>query len=598
MPMAALFEPGRIGPVEVPNRIVMAPMTTRAADSDGFVTAQSIAYYSARARGGVGLVTVEMASPERCGRHRKHELGIYDDRFLPGLSRLARAIRVEGATASIQLGHAGGHTRADVCGEQPIAPSAIPHLVEEVTTETVIPETMSKERIEETTASFVAAARRARAAGFDCVEIHAAHGYLISQFHTPFENRRGDAYGGSLENRARFGLELTRRVKAAVADVGVIYRLTVDDFFPAGLRLEEGLTIAEWAQRSGADALHIAAGHYRSLPNTPGMIPPMAQPEAPFLRFARALKPRVSVPVIAVGRLGEPATAEAALSDGACDFIALARALLADAEWARKVKARVPVRRCLACNTCISGMRGGGALHCLVNAETGREVAFAERRPPQGKRIAVVGAGPAGLTYASLVGAHNDVVVFEREAWPGGSLRDAGRAPRFQGVAASRISLARYVAGLEAACAHAGVRLRYGVDVAKHPEVLAGFEHVVVASGAAFRLGLGGLARALLRAGVARWPGARRLFERPWLLDFLYHRARRPSGQRLAGLAQAGTSVVVIGDAAEPGTSARAIESAFEAAWRSGRVGDPGLEPAKTAAAPPVTANAEAHEKG
>ena len=213
-------------------------------------------------------------------------------------------------------------------------------MVEEVTTETIIPEAMSKERIEETTVRFVAAARRAGAAGFDCVEIHAAHGYLISQFHTPFENRRTDEYGGSLENRARFGLELTRRVKAAVAGLAVIYRLTVDDFFPEGLQLEEGLTIAEWAGQSGADALHIAAGHYRSLPSTPGMIPPMAWPKAPFLGFARALKPRVSLPVIAVGRLGDPATAEAALSAGACDFVALGRALLADAEWARKSQNR------------------------------------------------------------------------------------------------------------------------------------------------------------------------------------------------------------------------------------------------------------------
>jgi hypothetical protein len=133
--MTSLFEPGRIGPVQVPNRIVMAPMTTRAADRDGFVTPQTLAYYSARARGGVGLITVEMASPERCGRHRQHELGIFDDRFLPGLARLASAIRAEGAKASIQLGHAGGHTRPDICGEAPIAPSAIAHVVEEVTTE-------------------------------------------------------------------------------------------------------------------------------------------------------------------------------------------------------------------------------------------------------------------------------------------------------------------------------------------------------------------------------------------------------------------------------------------------------------------------------
>ena len=209
--MNILLTPARIGTVEIRNRIVMPPMTTRTADEDGHVTDDTVAYYLARARGGVGLVTVEMASPEKVGRHRRREVGIYDDRFLPGLARLVDEIHRAGAKASIQLGHGGGHTRRDVCGEEPIAPSAIPHVVQEITTETIVPEAMTKERIEETTAAYVRAALRAREAGFDCVEIHAAHGYLISQFHTPFENRRDDEYGGSLENRARFGLDLTRR---------------------------------------------------------------------------------------------------------------------------------------------------------------------------------------------------------------------------------------------------------------------------------------------------------------------------------------------------------------------------------------------------
>ena len=425
---------------------------------------------------------------------------------------------------------------------------------------------MSTQRIEETTANFVAAAQRARAAGFDCIEIHAAHGYLISQFHTPCENRRSDAYGGSLENRARFGLELTRRVKSAVAGLGVVYRLSVDDFFPEGLKATDGLTIAIWAARSGADAVHVAAGHYRSLPAAAGMIPPMAQPEATFLKFARALKPRLSVPVIAVGRLGEPGLAQAALAQGACDFIALGRPLLADPDWSRKVRAGVPVRRCLACNSCISGMRCGGALHCLVNAETGREVDYARRNPPQGQRIAVLGAGPAGLTYASLVGAANDVVVFERAAGPGGALRLAGEAPRFQGVEAAKRSLHRYVAGLEPACAHLGVRFRVGVDVVRQPEVLAGFDQVVVATGAAYRPGLGVIAAIAWSSGMARWPGLRRLFARPRLLDFLYYRARRPTGEAIARLAPSGASATIIGDAAAAGKSAAAIASAFDAA--------------------------------
>ena len=181
----------------MPNRIVMAPMTTRAADTEGFVTAQTIAYYVAR-RVASALSRWRWPRPNAAGA----TAGANSARFLPGLARLASASRAEGAKTSIQLGHGGGHTRLNICGAQPIAPSAIPHLVEEVTSETIMPEAMSPARIEKTTAQFVAAAERARAAGFDCVEMHAAHGYLISQFHMPFENLLDAARRGSIEARA------------------------------------------------------------------------------------------------------------------------------------------------------------------------------------------------------------------------------------------------------------------------------------------------------------------------------------------------------------------------------------------------------------
>ena len=231
----------------------------------------------ARVRGGVGLITVEMASPEKCGRHRRHEIGIYDDRFMPGLTRLVDEIHRGGAKASIQLGHGGGHTRVDICGETPIAPSAIPHPVYETTFETIVPEAMTKARIAQTIAAHVAAALRAKTAGFDCVEIHAAHGYLISQFHAPFENRRTDEYGGSLENRARFGLDVLRAVKAARArhwasSIGSRSKT----FFAAACPSSEGRQIAIWAALAGADALHVTAGHYRSLPSAQVVLPPMS----------------------------------------------------------------------------------------------------------------------------------------------------------------------------------------------------------------------------------------------------------------------------------------------------------------------------------
>ena len=564
--MNILLTPARIGPAEIPNRIVMPPMTTRGSDEEGNVTDQTIAYYMARVRGGVGLITVEMASPEKAGRHRRRELGIYHDGFIPGLTRLVGEIHRGGAKASIQLGHGGGHTRIDICGEQPVAPSAIPHPVYETTLETIVPEAMSKERIALTTANYVAAAQRAQQAGFDCVEIHAAHGYLISQFHAPFENRRTDEYGGSLENRARFGLDVLRAVKAAVPSLGVIYRLSVEDFFDGGLTYGEGRVIAIWAAQAGADAIHVTAGHYRSKPTAHRMIPPMTEPDAPFLDFAADVRKAIKVPVIAVGRLGDPAIATAAVASGKCDFIALGRTLVADPQWVNKLRNEEPIRRCLACNTCIDGMRSGAGISCVVNGAAGRESLFAHPSPPLGERIAVIGAGPAGLTYASLVADDNTVTVFEKDATAGGAFRYAGLAPMFNDVGANPASFARYVRDMVAACQRKRVTFRFGTDVTEEPALLAPFDRIVVATGAAYPLGTGALAMGLLERGAGHWPVVSQIMTSPKVRDWFYYRARKPTADDFTWLAKPGQIVTVIGDAAKPGKSKEAIASAFEAA--------------------------------
>jgi dimethylglycine catabolism A len=561
-----LLTPARIGAVEVPNRIVMPPMTTRTADEEGYVTEDTLAYYLARARGGVGLITIEMASPERAGRHRRREVGIYDDCFLPGLSRLVEAIHRVGSKASIQLGHGGGHTRSDICGETPIAPSAIPHPVYETTFEIIIPQEMTKERINRTIAAHVSAALRAQKAGFDCVEIHAAHGYLISQFHAPFENRRNDEYGGSLENRARFGLEVLRAVKTAVGEMPVIYRLSVEDFFPGGLRFEEGLQIAVWAAQTGADALHVTAGHYRSLPSAQIVLPPMRDPDGTFLELAAQVKKSVSVPVIAVGRLGDPALAAQAVATGKTDFVALGRSLIAEPQWVEKLRRGEPIRRCLACNTCINEMRGGARIGCVVNGAAGRETMFANPRPPQGERIAVIGAGPAGLTYASLVAEGNDVTVFEKGNQPGGGFRYAGKAPMFQEVEANPASFERYVADLHKACRARGVIFRFGTDVRRERALLAAFDRIVIASGARYRFGLGPIATAMLDRGVGSWPGFRQLLSWTRFRNWFYYKARTGTAEELRMWGNQKQRVIAIGDAVRAGKSKEAISSAFEAA--------------------------------
>jgi 2,4-dienoyl-CoA reductase-like NADH-dependent reductase (Old Yellow Enzyme family) len=566
--MNVLLKPGRIGGVQIRNRIVMAPMTTRLADENGFVTENAIDYYMARVRGGVGLVTVEMASPTRAGRHRRRELGIHDDRFLPGLKWLTAAIHSGGARASIQLGHGGGHTRADICGETPVAPSAIPHAVFEVTDGTVIPKEMTPADIDFTVASFAAAAARAEKAGFDCVEIHAAHGYLISQFLNPVENRRTDAYGGALENRARFGLDVLAAVKAAVR-IPVIFRISVDDYFPGGLAFAEGLQVAIMAAQAGADALHIAAGHYRSLPSAARMIPPMQYPDATFLSYAADIRKAVTVPVIAVGRLGDPAVARDAIESGKADFVALGRTLIAEPEWVAKVTRGEPPRHCLACNTCVNEMRGGTHLQCVVNAAAGEETRYAAARPPQGERIAVIGAGPAGLTYASLVADGNRVTVFERDTAAGGAFRRAGKAPLFQDVAAKQAAFDRYIESMVAACMRRGVIFLFDVDIMTSLEPLAGYDRIVIATGARYPFGLALIVDLLLRHGLARWPVLRRIFASAAFRNWLYHRARRGTGDANRAIARPTQKTVVIGDAVKAGKSRPAIASAFEAALLS-----------------------------
>jgi len=561
-----LFTPARIGGVEIRNRVVMPPMTTRLADAEGYVTDATIAYFRARAAGGVGLITVEMASPEKVGRHRKRELGIYDDRFLPGLKRLVDAIHLAGAKASIQLGSGGGHTREDICGEPPIAPSAIPHFVYEITGETIVPIEMTRERIGQTTRAFVAAAVRAREAGFDCIEIHAAHGYLISQFLCPEENRRIDEYGGSLENRARFALDIVRQTRRALPNIGLIFRMSADDLFPTGMPFAEGLRVAKWAAEAGADAIHVSAGHYRSLPSAQMMTPPMECDEGLFLDYAARIKEEVMVPVIAVGRLGDPDLAKAAVDSGKADFVALGRSLIADSEWVTKVRQGRAIRRCLSCNTCINEMRDGAQLGCLVNPTAGRETEFAAAAPPQGERIAVIGAGPAGLSYASLVAPGNRVTVFERDAAPGGAFRYAGKAPRFQEVAAREQPFRKYIADLARGCKESGVEFRYGVDVLRQPDAVASFDRIVIATGAKYRFGLGALVPRLLDAGWGRSTLARKLFDSPAVREWFYYRARRGTAHAIRGIARSGQEVTTIGDARRAGKGKEAIADAFRAA--------------------------------
>lgn len=448
-----LSTPGRIGGLTLKNRLVMAPMVRNYADERGRMSERYLAHLARIARGGVAAMILEASFVTPEGRGFSHELGLHEDGVVPGLRRAVELIHAEGALAGIQLYHAGRQTSQQVTGTQPLAPSAIPcPLLNQ------LPRALTLAEIQTLTGAFASAAARAQAAGFDFVEIHAAHGYLITQFLSPFSNRRSDAYGGSTENRRRFLDEIITAVRTRVGpQFTVTLRLSADEMVPGGLEIADSCELAAWLERRGIAAIHVSVGNYASY--TRGrMIPPMSVEDAPLLAYAERIKRQIKIPVIAVGKLRTPALAEAALRQGQADFIALGRGLLADPDWPRKALAGEGERihECIACNQgCISRLFEQRDVWCTVNPECGREREFAAFAADNGQRkVLVAGGGPAGMAaacYAARAGFQ--VILCEARSELGGQLLAASAAPHRPGWRELR-------AGMHAALQQLGVELR------------------------------------------------------------------------------------------------------------------------------------------
>ena len=419
-----LFQPGRIGTMSLKNRIIMAPISTNLAAKDGTVSEGLISHYAERARGGTGLITVEnvcIAYP--LARHGAAQPRIDDDAFIPGLRHLAEAIHRGGAQATVELTHPGMNAGLRyIAGETPVAPSAVPRLKDGL-----VPRALSEQKAVAAIEQYVDAARRARQAGFDAVELQACHGLLINQFLSPLTNRRQDTFGGSREKRFRFLAEIVTGIKRRVgADLPVMVRLVAEDTIEGGVTLAEGRWFARRLEQLGADAIHPDFG----LGSKEMRLEPMPYPQAWRVYLAKEIKKAVSIPVIAVGVIREPQVAEDVLAAGEADFIALGRALNADPEWPDKARAGQAdaIRRCIGCNECVIARHVADApLRCSLNATVGRAAAKCRlERTKAPKRALVVGGGPAGMEAARVAAERgHQVILCEQEPRLGGMLNVA-----------------------------------------------------------------------------------------------------------------------------------------------------------------------------
>lgn len=417
-----LFSPIRINGMELKNRIVMTAMHL-GYTPNGEVTKRLIDFYDTRANGGVGLITVGGCSVDELGG-MSSMIRINDDRYISGLKRLTGAVKSSGAKIAAQLYQAGRYTHSSMIGGQkPFSASAVRS---KLTGET--PRALDIEEIPEVQLKFAEAARRAKEAGFDAVEILGSAGYLISQFFSPLTNRRDDKYGGSPENRMRFGLEVVKKVRKAVgSDYPILMRLAGNDFMEGGNTNREAGVFASRLEKVGVDLFNITGGwHETRVPQLTMFVPRQA-----YVYLAQGIKSVVSVPVLASNRINDPAMGEEILRNGGADLVTMARALLADPDLpkkAREGKAGL-VYHCVACNQgCFDNIFRSRPAACLVNPRAGREDEIDMTPALKSKKVLVVGGGPGGMKAACTAAerGHRVTLVEKGQALGGQLLLNRG----------------------------------------------------------------------------------------------------------------------------------------------------------------------------
>jgi len=441
----------------------MCPMGTGLPDEEGFVTDETVAYYARRAAGGVGLISLEasLIAPESFVVGP--ELRLHDEAFVPGLRRLADAVHAHEIPVGIQMWHPGRQTLKGA----PVAPSAIP-----LSPRTPVPHALTRAEIDRLIALYAASAVNCREAGFDFVEVHGAHCYLPCEFLSPLSNQRDDEYGGSLENRARFMLEIVAAVRTAAGDdFPLLFRISGDECAVGGFDITDAVRVAQWLADAGVAAISVSAGNWYALHMT---IPPMSMEHGCLLPLAAQIKQAVEIPVIAAGRLDDPTVAERAIVEGQADIVAIGRGLIADPDWPAKVRdgRLAEIRPCIACNACVDLVARGEQARCAVNPAVGRDGSFVIVPAEVARNVMVIGSGPAGMEAARIARLRgHDVSIWEREGQLGGKLDVASRAPSKSEVLRFRDYQARILNEL-GVHVHVGANMDVAAIRSEHPDVV------------------------------------------------------------------------------------------------------------------------------
>ena len=431
-----IAQPGRMGPLRLRNRIIMGPMGTNYGTTDGLSTERDKLYYAERAIGGAAMIITEAMVVTEGARNHTNSLCLYHDRYIPGLAGIVEAIHAGGALAVGQLNHRGAMLKRSVLGMEPVSSSAWqnPNTGEPARGLTVA-------EIPVIQRAFLDSARRLYRAGYDAAELHAANGYLFQQFFSPRINRRTDRYGGSLENRMRFLLETVELIRGELPDFPLLVRVSATEYCEGGYTEADMIALCQALERAGVIAIDMSGGSNESPELSRYCIQPPSFARRFLEPYARPIAKALGIPTIMAGRVIDAEDAEGILQAGSADFVAVCRALVADAYWPRKAFGEIatPIRKCISCNVCFERLTLERDVACVANPMVGTEFEHIELAEPQlrkerprgaGKRILVLGAGVAGIETARVAAARgHHVEIWEKAAKPGGQMPLALAAP-------------------------------------------------------------------------------------------------------------------------------------------------------------------------